>query len=181
MQRPPFYGQYKGKTMEWSAMHTAQVLVLGCGNILKGDDGVGPAVAHYLEQHEALPGNVVALDLGTSIKHLLFDIVTMQPESLRMIIIVDATTRPDRAPGEFWEIDVEQMHPEKVKDFSIHMFPSVNLLRKIMDETRIALRIIAVQTQYIPEELDEVLSEPVRAAVPRVAQHVLEICAEVGD
>jgi coenzyme F420 hydrogenase subunit delta len=166
--------------MEWSAIHSSRVLVLGCGNILKGDDGVGPAVALRMEDDPRRPGDVHALDLGTSIKHLLFDIVTMKPEGLQRIVIVDAVAQENRLPGEFWEIDVDQMKEEKIKDYSIHMFPSVNLLKKIKEEAGIDLRIIAVQTEYIPEGLDERLTPVVEAAVPAIVDRVLEICADEG-
>ncbi|HEY6893106.1 MAG TPA: hydrogenase maturation protease [Rhodanobacteraceae bacterium] len=42
-----------------------KVAVYGIGNILLGDDGVGPAVAHFLEDNFAFPPNVVVEDLGT--------------------------------------------------------------------------------------------------------------------
>jgi len=164
--------------VEWSAIHSSRILVLGCGNILKGDDGVGPAVALRVADDPRLPDGAHALDLGTSIKHLLFDIVTMKPEALRRIIIVDAAAQENRTPGEFWEIDVDQIKEEKIKDYSIHMFPSVNLLKKIKEEANIDLRIIAVQTGYIPEELDECLTPAIEAAVPKIVDYVLEICAE---
>jgi len=149
---------------------------MGCGNILKGDDGVGPAVALRLEEDPRRPDDVHALDLGTSIKHLLFDIVTMRPEKLRRIIIVDAVAQENRTPGEFWEIDVDQMKKEKIRDYSIHMFPSVNLLKKIKEEANIDLRIIAVQAEYIPDGLDEVLTPAIQAAVPKIVDRVLEMC-----
>lgn len=162
--------------MDWSAIHTSRVLVMGCGNILKGDDGVGPAVALRLEDDPRRPEDVHALDLGTSIKHLLFDVVTMKPEKLRRIVIVDAVAQENRTPGEFWEIDVDQMKEEKIKDYSIHMFPSVNLLKKIRDEAQIDLRIIVVQTEYIPDGLDEVLTPAIQAAVPKIVDRVMEMC-----
>jgi len=44
---------------------TPRVAVYGIGNILLGDDGIGPAVAHYLEDNFLFPPNVVVEDLGT--------------------------------------------------------------------------------------------------------------------
>lgn len=164
--------------MDWSAIHSSRILVMGCGNILKGDDGVGSVVANQLADDPRLPDDVHALDLGTSIKHLLFDIVTMKPELLKRIVIVDAVAQESRVPGEFWEIDLDQMKKEKIRDYSIHMFPSVNLLKKIKDEAKVDLRIIAVQTEYIPEGMEEGLTPALEASVPRIVDRVLEICAE---
>ena len=44
---------------------TPRIAIYGIGNILLGDDGVGPAVAHYLEDNFLFPPNVVVEDLGT--------------------------------------------------------------------------------------------------------------------
>jgi len=42
-----------------------KIAIYGIGNILLGDDGVGPAVAHFLEDHFLFPPDVVVEDLGT--------------------------------------------------------------------------------------------------------------------
>jgi hydrogenase maturation protease len=42
-----------------------KVAIYGIGNILLGDDGVGPAVAHYLDENYCFPNNVTVEDLGT--------------------------------------------------------------------------------------------------------------------
>lgn len=39
--------------------------IYGIGNILLGDDGIGPAVAHYLALNTSLDPNVTIEDLGT--------------------------------------------------------------------------------------------------------------------
>ena len=51
------------------------ILIFGCGNILWGDDGFGPAVIAHLKEHYLLPDDVLALDVGTSIRDILFDLI----------------------------------------------------------------------------------------------------------
>jgi hydrogenase maturation protease len=43
----------------------SRVAIYGIGNILLGDDGVGPAVAHFLDDNFGFPDNVTVEDLGT--------------------------------------------------------------------------------------------------------------------
>jgi hydrogenase maturation protease len=43
----------------------ARIGVIGIGNILMGDDGIGPFVVKILEARYEFPGNVVLHDLGT--------------------------------------------------------------------------------------------------------------------
>jgi len=62
----------------------AKTLVLGLGNILMGDEGVGVAVVRSLEQH-AMPEGVECLDGGTG------GFLLLEPlENADRIILVDA-------------------------------------------------------------------------------------------
>ncbi|MFZ5810694.1 MAG: hydrogenase maturation protease [Thermodesulfobacteriota bacterium] len=161
--------------MDWSLMFQKRVMVFGCGNILKGDDGLGPAVVRLLEEQGGLPEDVGLLDIGTSIREVLLDMLLMDPKP-RRIIVVDAVTEPSRNPGEFWEIDVDMVSPKKVKDFSLHQFPSVNLLKDIKETTGTDVRILVVQAGCIPEEIDDRLTPEIAAALPKVADRVRELC-----
>ena len=40
------------------------------------------------------------------------------------VVVVDAVTQSDREPGEIFEIDVDQMDPKKIPDFTLHQFPT---------------------------------------------------------
>jgi coenzyme F420 hydrogenase subunit delta len=156
-------------------MFEKRVMVFGCGNILRGDDGLGPAVVNMLEEQGGLPDDVGLLDIGTSIRQVLLDMLLMDPKPKR-IIVVDAVTEPSRNAGEFWEIDVDMMSPKKIKDFSLHQFPSVNLLKDIKEQTGTDVRILVVQTGCIPEEITDQLTPEVAAALPKVAARVRELC-----
>jgi len=69
-----------------------QLLVLGIGNVLMGDEGVGIHVIRYLEREDIPPG-VELLDGGTG-SFLLLD--PMQRS--RKVILIDATL-DDNSPG----------------------------------------------------------------------------------
>lgn len=64
---------------------TSQVLVLGVGNLLMGDEGVGVHVLRLLEQASPIEG-VRLLDGGTGGINLLFEF-----DGVRDIILIDAT------------------------------------------------------------------------------------------
>jgi coenzyme F420 hydrogenase subunit delta len=158
-------------------MFTSRVVVFGCGNVLFGDDGVGPALIRELEGDPEIPGDVALLDVGTSIRNLLFDLL-LSDRLPKRIIVVDATTEDDRTPGEIWEIDVDQINPKKISDFSMHQFPSTNLLKEIKEKTGVEMKIVVVQTGWIPDEFEEGLSEQVRASLPELKRRVKELIAE---
>jgi len=154
-----------------------ECLVLGCGNPLIGDDGFGPAVIHHLENHYFLPDFVAAIDCGTSIRDILFDLL-LSPQKPRKMIIVDVTDSPNLAVGEIREIDIDQIQPEKIGDFSLHQFPTTNMLKEIKEETSIDVRIFVVQVAGLPAEVKPGLSEPVRSAIAPMCERVV---SEIGS
>ena len=147
-------------------------LVLGCGNLLIGDDGFGPAVIRYMEEHHPVPDTVALIDCGTSIRDILFDII-LSPRKPRRVIIVDVTDTPSMAAGDIREIDIDQIRPEKRCDFALHQFPGVNLLKEIKDETRVDIRVFVVQVSGTPPEVKPGLSGPVQRAVPAMCERIL--------
>ena len=71
----------------------AQTMILGCGNILLGDDGFGPAVIARL--HEiGVPEAVQAIDVGTSIREQLLDYLLDPRLRPPMLVVVDAERHP---------------------------------------------------------------------------------------
>jgi coenzyme F420 hydrogenase subunit delta len=149
-----------------------ECLVLGCGNPLIGDDGFGPAVIQHLEKHYFLPDSVAAIDCGTSIRDILFDVL-LSSQKPRKMIIVDVTDSPGLAPGEIREIDIDQIRPEKISDFSLHQFPTTNMLKEIKEETPVDVRVLVVQVSDMPDEVKPGLSKPVQTAIRPMCERVL--------
>ena len=152
-------------------------LVFGCGNPLLGDDGFGPAVIAYMQAHSQLPENAALIDAGTSIRDVLFDIL-LSAKKPKQIIVVDAADQPGRQPGEIFEIKVDQISPAKINDFSLHQFPTTNMLKELQEGTRIDVRILVVQTGAVPDEVRMGLSKPVEAAIPDMSQRILTLIKE---
>ena len=156
-----------------SDVSQCSTIILGCGNVLMGDDGFGPAVIEHLLQHHQLPAGVMAVDIGTSIRNLLFDLLLM-PEKPKRMIIVDAVSESGRQPGTLFELPLRQIPATKVNDFSVHQFPSLNLLQELNDAGGLEVRILAVQTECIPDEVRAGLSAVVAAAVPTACAWLIE-------
>ena len=151
--------------------------VFGCGNPLIGDDGFGPAVIERLENHHTVPADTDCIDVGTSIRGILFDLL-LDEKKPKQILLVDAVDQPGRKPGEVFEIDVGSVTPAKTTDFSPHQFPTVNMLQQIKDHTPIDVRVLVVQTGTLPSEVRPGLSPPVRDAVPVMCRFIIETLQE---
>lgn len=155
------------------------VLVFGCGNILYGDDGFGPEVIKNLKENYALPDDILLMDVGTSIRDILFDLVLSEKKP-RTIIIIDAVDYPNRTPGEIFEIPVEGIPETKVSDFSLHQFPTVNMLKELKDNSQIDIRVIVAQIEDIPAEVKPGLSTAVAKAISLACDRIVAAIHESG-
>ena len=146
-------------------------LILGCGNILFGDDGFGCALVEYLEAHYSLPEDVCLLDVGTGVRKVLFTLC-LSPVLPRRVLILDALD-VRRKPGEVFEINPNDVPAIKCDDFSMHQLPTSNLLRELEEQCGVEVRVLGCQTGPLPEEICPGLSEPVCRALPEAAEQVV--------
>lgn len=146
-----------------------KTLVLGCGNILAGDDGVGVRAAEALER-ENLPRGVCVADGGTpgpGLAEMLLD--------YHRVLILDAMV--GHPPGRVDIFDWEDLPGLKAPAWHLHG-PG---LRESLITAQMHLagrfpprvKIIAVRISP-PAEWSEKLSPPVEAAVEKVVGLVME-------
>jgi coenzyme F420 hydrogenase subunit delta len=152
---------------EW---YDKSVLILGCGNVLLGDDGFGPAVAQRLRDNFTIPADICVLDAGTSVREILFDTVLSEKKPAK-IVIVDAMDC-GREPGELFLLDIDSLPKVKLDDFSMHQIPTSNLLRELRDHCGIEVIVIACQVANTCDRVNPGLSPQVEAAVKSAAELV---------
>ena len=147
---------------------TKPILVFGCGNVLFGDDGFGPAVIEYYLDNYQKPEDACIMDVATSVREILFDIIIGENRP-KKIIIVDAVDK-ERIPGEIFEISVDEIPKNKIDDFSMHQIPTSNMLKELKDYCNIDVKIFVAQTEFIPEEVDQGVSQTLRNVVPKMCE-----------
>lgn len=84
------------------------LLVVGCGNLLRGDDGVGPILIRHLWEG-GVPDDVRLVDGGTAGMDVAF-----QMRGARRVVIVDASSTGEAAPGTVYKVPgpaVEDLPP----------------------------------------------------------------------
>lgn len=150
------------------------IVVLGCGNILFGDDGFGSHVAERLQNGGLLPGNVSVVNAMTSVREILFDLI-LSEQKPNKIIVIDALDA-NRKPGEVFRIDVDELPENKIDDFTFHQMPTSNLLRELKDLCNVEVIIIGVQVESIPEAVRPGLSDVLIQSVPVAVREVLKLC-----
>ncbi len=151
----------------------SEILVLGCGNILLGDDGFGPAVADRLLENHDLPATVTVINAGTSVRTILFNVM-LGEDRPHTIIIIDAVDAGEE-PGAIFQLDVDDIPEKKIDDFSMHQLPTSNLLRELQDVCRVNVVILVSQVDEIPEEVAPGLSPILQSNVAPMCERVLEL------
>lgn len=144
-------------------------MILGVGNLLHGDDGVGVHVAQALldrgcpEGVEVLDGGVAPLDA----------LATVGP--VRRLIIVDAADLGER-PGTIRKLSREDIQRTADEDISLHdldLLWALNVLR-VTDREPPELMVIGVQPQSL-----EWSTELSPAVASRLEDVISEVLAEI--
>lgn len=150
-----------------------EIMVLGCGNILFGDDGFGASVAEHLLNRTILPKNVSVLNAGTGVRGMLFDLV-LSEQRPRKIIVVDAVDLGRKA-GEVFKINIDELPKNKTDDFTLHETPTSNLLQELKDFCNVEVIVVAGQIESIPESVKPGLSDALEKSVAVAAEEVLQL------
>lgn len=148
-----------------------RVVVLGVGNTLMQDDGVGVWAARALAGDDRLPSNVRVVEGGIAGLRLLPDILAAS-----CLIIVDAMNGK-APPGSIYRLDADRLPDSRGPLMSAHDVGVVELLSvaNFMGK-RPPTKIVGVQ----PLQMREVgldLTPPLQAALPRVVDAVIEMIA----
>lgn len=150
------------------------LLVLGLGNVLLADDGVGSAaVTELCDRYEA-SGGALVLDGGTLGLSLLPYL-----DRADLVILVDAI-RADAAPGSFVRLEGDDVAPAVATRLSPHQIGVADLLDGARWCNRYPTRVILLG--LVPEsiELAVGLTPRVARALPGLVARVVEESAALG-
>ena len=145
---------------------SAKIVVLGLGNALLKDEGLGIHVIHAL-QHNSIPEDVEIIDGGTSpdIFHLI--------EDAHKLIVVDAA-RGGGEPGTIYRLTPDDIASQCALTLSTHdisLFYSLRLMESLGNSPKETV-IIGVEPKEIALGLE--LSSELEQKVPSVIKVVLE-------
>ena len=143
-----------------------QTLILGIGNVLMSDEGVGVHVIRHLESR-ALPEGVECFDGGTGSFHLLDPM-----QSAERVILVDAAL-DDSPPGT-----VRRLEPKFSSDYPRTLTAHDIGLKDLLDayylmgrSPNVTLFAVSIDPN---QEMSLDLTPEVAAAVPRIAESILK-------
>jgi hydrogenase maturation protease len=150
------------------------LLILGLGNLLCGDDGLGVTVVERLAGAYEAPDGVRILDGGTLGLSLLPYL-----EDADQVILVDAV-RDDAAPGSFVRLTGDDVAPAVAARLSVHQIGVVDLLDGARWLGRMPRTLVLLG--LVPEsiELSLTRSPAVERNLPELVRRVAEEAAALG-
>jgi hydrogenase maturation protease len=156
------------------ATGTTELLVLGLGNLLCRDDGLGPAAVAALERSwRPAPGCVVedGGTLGLSLLPAVGD--------ARRVILIDAV-RGDGPPGTPVRLTGEQIDPAVRERLSVHQVGVADVVDALRLLGRMPEEVVLLGV--VPESvgLGLGLTPPVEAALPGLLERVVAESARLG-
>lgn len=138
-------------------------LIVGLGNLLLGDDGVGPHAVEALEG--ALPPHTEAADLGTAVLHM--------PDLLRhreKVLLIDAMQAGGR-PGALYLMDLDEVADTEAPS-GMHSMGVKTALRLMSEDERPgSVLLLGVEPERITYDMQ--LSPAVEAVLPDVCATAL--------
>jgi hydrogenase maturation protease len=155
-----------------------QVLIAGIGNVLRGDDGFGPAVVQALEAKGALPEGVRAVEMGIGGINLVIELM----EGYDALVVVDAVDR-GKAPGSLFVLEPEVPEASSVPVLEAWGWSAescMTLPNRALVMARAAealpplVRIVGCQPGET-EEFSTELSPPVQQAVSRAVETIFSL------
>ena len=143
------------------------ILVMGLGNLVMSDDGLGSRVISELETHFSATSQVALLDGGT----LGLDLLP-RLEGVDRLLIIDAL-QMGAEPGTVFRLEGEEVPRAFVNKLSVHQMGLQDLLAVAELQGHLPGELVVIGAQSALIEMGMEFSPPVEAALPRVVAAVL--------
>jgi hydrogenase maturation protease len=145
-----------------------KVLILGIGNTLRSDDGLGVYIVKHIEESGIpLPEGVSLLDGGTA----GFDLLGLI-DGYDKIVIVDALKTNDK-PGSIYRFTPEHAVESRAR-FSLHEVGIMEVIKtlRIMDNNP-EIEFVGIVPENI-SDINTTISQAVMESIPRAVEVILE-------
>jgi hydrogenase maturation protease len=155
----------KTSSVYHSSHQRPAVLILGIGNLLMRDEGIGVRVVEALG-HVGLPDGVEVVDGGTAGADLI-DLLAQRQK----VIVIDAL-QADQKPGTVLRLQPENILPSSDQSLSLHELGLAETLRmtQYLNCAPTEVVIFAIQPQAVEPGLE--LSDTVAATIPQIIELV---------
>ena len=142
-------------------------MILGLGNPILGDDGIGSSVADFIGDRLATGSGVTVLSTSVSLVRLVDEI-----SDHHRLIIIDSITTGQAEPGELMEIEFRKRNALPI---SAHHY-SIEQLQDIGDALGLSMpeyvKIYGIEI-IRPEVYEDCLSPALEGLLPEFAEEII--------
>jgi hydrogenase maturation protease len=141
--------------------------IIGCGNTLLSDDGIGIHVINELKKIK-IPANVKLLDSGTKSIELINEL-----EKFEKIIFIDSA-KSNGKPGTIYRLTEKDLHVQKnvISLHELKLEHTLALAKNLLGKKFPKIVIFGVEAKSI--EFSTKLSKEVKGAVPKLITLILK-------
>ncbi len=152
-----------------------EVVVLGLGNILMEDEGIGVHAVNHLEENYSFKPEIEIVDGGTSGLDLLPFFGTE-----KSILIIDAVNF-DMEPGTVGRLDDDAILAQLDPKISLHHLGLSDLISisELTDRKPKKMTLLGIQPESM-ENLDLEMTETIKGVFDKVISNALRILGEWG-
>ncbi|MEZ0343523.1 MAG: HyaD/HybD family hydrogenase maturation endopeptidase [Caldimicrobium sp.] len=151
-----------------------KILIIGLGNVLLSDEGLGVKVVKELEEEINLPEEVEILDGGTGAFFLLPYL-----EKADYLIIVDAI-KTGNPPGTLIIENLENLPKDTLEKISLHEVSFPDLLRILELKGKKFEKIMLAGIEPKNLEVGTDISQEVKRNIPLLKERILSILRSWG-
>lgn len=158
-----------------------KILILGIGNILFGDEGVGAHFAHYIDEKydfSLSSGNEICIIDGGTLAHQLIPMIVEYDE----VILIDCIENEEGTFGDVFFFDFECMPKAINWQGSAHEVETLQMLDMMRTNGDIpSIKIIGVIPTRIGEDPTFELSAEMNHAIPTMEKILLKHLQELDS
>ncbi len=159
------YNEVQESPFDYTTTTDSQTVVIGCGNVLRGDDALGPILIRQLFD-EGFANRVTVVDGGTAGMDVAFKM-----RGAKKVVLVDAFL-DGSTPGTIYQVPGAQLEtlpdPSTFQSHSFRWDHSLAFARWLLSEDEYPKDVTVFLVSVSSTALGAELSEEIRAALPRL-------------
>ncbi|MCV6608568.1 MAG: HyaD/HybD family hydrogenase maturation endopeptidase [Campylobacterales bacterium] len=156
-----------------------KILLLGIGNILFQDEGMGSHFVHYMDQKYSFQGDDVSLDIidGGTLAQRLIPLIIDYDE----VIVVDCIDTDSSKPGEVYFFDYRKIPAHVNWQGSAHEVEMLQTLNMIeMNGDLPHTNVLGIVPKRVADDTTFELSSEMYQALPTMESKILEHLKTLG-
>jgi hydrogenase maturation protease len=159
---------------------TIKRLIIGTGNILLSDEGIGIHIVRELQSQQQTGGkeeffhNTEFIDIGTS----SFDIISYINEGITKVVLIDCIKADGYLPGTIFKLTPDDLRKRQKEKYSLHQTELVDTLRMMSIMEKLPEILIL---GIVPEEINKFSIKPSDSITEKFPVIVDKIKKEIVD